>query len=100
MDQAPDISAYMVAAYSRYSGLMQTYPLTVEEQKYDDTCREIDKLEVEIGAKSMALFTAAEFIWFSRFVTKMHIFPKQEQLDRQLAELRSLRSTIESREAR
>lgn len=83
--------------YPRYGGMMQLYPLTADEQKYDDTCREIDDIEREIGTKSMALFTVVEFMWFSRFVHKMHVFPKQEQLDCQLSELRSLLTSLEAR---
>lgn len=97
VDQAPDPAAYIVKAYPRYGGMMQTSPLTEEEQKYDDTCREIDKLENEIGALSMALFTASEFMWFSQHVNNMHVFPKQPQLDRQLANLQSLKASLEAR---
>jgi hypothetical protein len=89
-----------VTFYKRYGGLAQTSPLTEEEQKYDDTCRAIDQLETEIGAKSMALFTANEFMWFNHFVSKMWVFPKQEQLDRQLSALRELLTALEAREPR
>lgn len=73
------------------------HPLSPEEQKYDDTCREIDALEGKIAAKSMALFTAGEFMWFSAFVNKMHVFPNQERLDLQLANLRDLLAKLDSR---
>ena len=83
--------------YERYGGFGQLQPLTEAEQLYDDTCREIDRLEIEIGGKSTALFTASEFIWFNYFVNKMHIFPKQPQLDRQLADLNNLLVSLNSR---
>ena len=97
VDQPPDLSGYIATAYHRYGGMMQLSPLTVDEKKYDDTCREIDRMEGVIGAKSMSLFTAAEFIWFSRFVNKMHVFPKQPQLDHQLSDLRGLLADLERR---
>jgi len=100
VDLPTDPSSYIVTAYHRYGGMMQTSPLTAEEQKYDDTCREIDRLEGLIGAKSMSLFTAADFMWFNNFVTKMHFFRKQPQLDRQLLDLKSLLASLEAREAR
>jgi len=86
-------------AYERYGGLMQFHPLSAEEQKYDETCRAIDDLERQIGAKSMALFTAAEYGWFNWFVSKVWIFPKQDQLDRQLSELQALLAKLQSRES-
>jgi hypothetical protein len=85
--------------YERYTGF-QTYPLSSEEQNYDDTCREIDKLERTIGSLSMNLFTAREFIWFNNFVNKMHIFPKQPQLDRQLSDLHNLLTSLEGRKGK
>ena len=91
-------SSYIVTAYARYGGMIQTSPLTADEQKYDDTCREIDRLEGVIGSKSMTLFTAQEFMWFNAIVTKMHVFPKQPQLDRQLADLKSLLVSLEARQ--
>ena len=87
----------IVECYPRYGGMMQGSPLSAEEQKYDDTCREIDGMEAEISSKSLALFTAHEFMWFSHFVNKMHVFPKQEQLDRQLTDLRALLASLENR---
>lgn len=93
----PAFKAYAFKAYERYGGLGQTYPLTPEQQKYDDTCREIDRLENIIGARSMDCFTASEFIWFNHFVTKMHFFQKQDQLDRQLSDLGHLFATLEGR---
>jgi hypothetical protein len=83
--------------YERYGGFGQTYPLTTEQQKYDDTCREIDRLQNVIGSKPMSAFTAAEFMWFSHFVNKMHFFPKQDQLDRQLGNLQALLTSLERR---
>ena len=60
-------------------------------------CREIDRIQDEIGKRSLAQFTASELIWFSQFVTKMHFSPKQDQLDRQLADLTKLLATIDGR---
>jgi hypothetical protein len=97
-DAPPDLSAYVSRAYPRYGGMMQLSPLTAGEQKYDDTCREIDRLEGVIGAKSMGLFTASEFIWFSYHVNKTYFFPKQDGLDRQLASLQKLLADLEARE--
>ena len=100
LDLPPDVAHYAhyaVKSYPRYGGMVQLSPLSADEQKYDDTCREIDRLEGEIGSKSMLLFTASEFIWFNAFVSKMHFFPKQPQLDRQLEDLRGLLKTLESR---
>jgi hypothetical protein len=98
IDTPPDITHYAMRAYTRYGGLMQSQPLTVDEQKYDDTCREIDRLEGVIGSKSMGLFTANEFIWFNYHVNKMYFFPKQDGLDRQLASLQKLLADLEARE--
>lgn len=92
-----DLSNVIVQTYERYGGLAQTSPLTAAEQKYDDTCREIDRLQEEIGSRPMGLFTAAEFMWFSSFVQKMHFFPKQDQLDRQLADLKVLLAELDLR---
>lgn len=87
---------YVSKMYERYGGTYQCSPLTEEETLYDNTCREIDRLQGEIGNKSLALFTAVEFMWFSHFVNKMHFFPKQDQLDRQLGDLRDLLAKIET----
>ena len=83
--------------YERYGGFCQTRPLTVDEQKYDDTCHQLDALQEEIGGISAALFTAAELLWFNWFMNKMFLAPKQEQLDHQLAELQSLRDRLVAR---
>ncbi len=85
-------------AYKRYGGLYQTAPLTDEQQRYDDTCREIDELQNQIGAIPMSRFVAAEFMWFSWFVNKTWVFPKQDQLDGQLAELKTLLATLTERQ--
>lgn len=85
--------------YQRYGGLTcQSQPLTEAEKEYDATCQAIDYAEAQIAAKRVGLFTAGEFIWFNRFVNKMHFFPKQEQLDRQLARLGGLLQTLDERE--
>lgn len=86
-----------VRCCQRYGGLAQTYPLTDAERLYDDTCKEIDNLERQIGAMSMSLFTAAEYGWFIWFVNKMWIFPKQPQLDKQLADLKDLLLALQMR---
>lgn len=83
--------------YERYGGIMQSMPLTAEERRYDDTCREIDQLESDIGGMSAALFTARELLWLSWFVQKTFVSPTQAQLDRQLVELRALMDTLKSR---
>lgn len=80
----------MVKVYKRRGGLLQSQPLTPDEQRYDDTCLEIDQLEEEIGNMSASLFTARELTRFGWFTQKTFVFPRQEQLDRQLAELRAL----------
>ena len=98
IDAPPNPTAYFPTVYPRYGGLYQSSPLTADEQKYDDTCREIDRLEAVIGSKSMGLFTADEFIWFNHHVNKMHVFPKQDSLDRQFAALQNLLADLEARE--
>lgn len=98
MDMTEAPAHYAINAYARYGGMMQFSPLSVDEQKYDDTCREIDALENKIGSKSMGLFMASEYMWFSTFAQKVHMFPKQPQLDRQLADLKNLLAALENRE--
>src|SRR5258708_2205134 len=44
-------------AYERYGGFLQGRPLSSEEQSYDATCREIDRLEGLIGGMSVGLFS-------------------------------------------
>lgn len=88
-----------IRAYPRYGGLMQTYPLTPDQEEYDNVCRAIDYAEKEISSKSMSLFTAGEFMWFSWFVNKTWMFPKQDQLDRQLVALGKLLQDLNDREA-
>lgn len=91
-------TGYTFQCYKRYGGMSQWRPLTPEEQTYDDTCRAIDDLEAKIKVKSMALFTAGEFLYFSWFTNKTFWGPKQDQLNKQRGELSSLLATLESRE--
>lgn len=86
--------------YERYGGMWQGSPLTTEEKKYDETCRKIDCIEEVIRGKSMALFTADEFLWFSWFVNKNFFFPKQDRLDEHLKQLTELLDTLSSRDVK
>ena len=88
----------LMSSYTRYSGIGQCHPLSEDEQKYDDTCREIDTLQERISDMRASLFTARELMWFNWFVGKVFYGSKQDQLDQQLQELRNLLTLIESRE--
>jgi len=84
--------------YPRYGGTYQMHPLTADQQKYDDTCREIDVLEEEIGNFSMRLFTADEFIRFINHVNHLYMLPSQEQLNEQVKWLRELKERLKNRD--
>jgi hypothetical protein len=86
-----------IRTYQRYGGLNQNKPLTPEEQRYDDTCKEIDELQRQIAALPLSQFTAAEFMWFSWFVNRLWVFPKQDQLDGQLVDLEALLAALTQR---
>lgn len=88
----------LTRGYERYGGLIQTYPLTEEHQQYDDTCREIDRLQNVLQAKSLQYLTAGEFMTLSYYCNKTFFFPKQSQLDKILATLTELLNKIEQRE--
>lgn len=87
-----------IKMYERYGGLLQSQPLTDVDKEYDNACRAIDYAEQQLGTKSMSLFTADEFMWFSWFRNKVFWFPKQDQLDWQLIRIGALLKTIEARE--
>jgi hypothetical protein len=84
--------------YERYSGFYQGHPLSEEETKYDDTCRKIYELEQVVRGKSMALFTAHEFLWFSWFVNKNFIGQNQDRLDDHLKSLTDILDALNQRE--
>ena len=71
--------------------------LTPEKQKYDDACRAIKALEVELGNLSAALFTAAELVAFSSCLNNPHFNPTQGELDQQLNRLLALKIIIDRR---
>jgi hypothetical protein len=86
-------------SYPRYGGLAQNYPLTQEDKLYDATLEELDRLEREIAGKRLSLFTAAEFMWFSRNATRIVVGPKQSQLEATMIEYIALLTTLEERGA-
>lgn len=86
--------------HQRYGGLMQSQPLTAEEQEYDNTCRAIDYAEAQITAKPLSLFTAGEFMFFNNLVGKGWYFLAQGQLNRVLVQLGKLLKALEEREAK
>lgn len=88
----------MMFSYPRYGGLAQSRPLTDEEKLYDATLEELDRIEREIEGKRLGLFTAAEFMWFSRSAGRIVVAPKQTQLEDQMNEYIVLLATLEERE--
>lgn len=83
-----------VVCHDRYGGMAQGHPLTPEETQYDEKCREIDRIEAVIAGLPLSLFTAGQFMWFNSFANKLHFFPDQARLDKQLEMLQSLLSDL------
>lgn len=89
-------------AYPRYSGMMQTQPLTADEKKYDDILREIDSVVTRIGDEPLSRFSAVEFMTFTQMVERgsRSAFFGPDSLDRadkRLAEFKELLSKLETR---
>ena len=89
---------WLLRMYERHGGFAQTYPLTPEQEEYDNTCRAIDFAVSQLREKRSSLFTVGELGWFLWFDKTLHVFPNQKQLDQHLVDVGALLKSIEERE--
>ena len=63
----------------------------------DDFFSKADLEAMELANESASLFSAAEMMWLTRVITKLRIFPTDEQEQRLLDDVRALAAVVAER---